>query len=140
MASPEDTIKRLAGALNRHDPYAVIGYYALDATIYDPMYPQPLKGWEAIRKDAQDFIKAFPDLQFSISNVKVQGDTATLEAAITGTHRGPIPGPQGPIAPTGKRIEFKGSAKLKFDSQGAIVEERREMDVAEFARQLGIKL
>jgi ketosteroid isomerase-like protein len=37
----------------------VASAYAPDATVYDPMYEQPLRGRDSIRQDIEDFFQAF---------------------------------------------------------------------------------
>ena len=66
-------------ALNKHDPQAFTASYATDATIVDPQYPEPLKGRDQIRKDITDFLKAFPDLRFTLDTVVERDDTLAFE-------------------------------------------------------------
>jgi len=70
MGKFEDSRRKLAAAMTKHDhPDAVANAYATDAVAYDPMYPEPLRGRDANRKEAAGFIRAFPDLRFEIVTV-----------------------------------------------------------------------
>jgi predicted ester cyclase len=73
-----------------------------------------------------------------MSNLVANDDAGWSEWAVTGTHKGIIPTPAGPIAPTNRFVEFS-DAKFVRVSRGLIVEERVFADTAEFMRQLGLK-
>ena len=134
----EDTVKRTLDAFNRHDAAAFAAQYAPDAVVYDPMYPQPLKGRDAIRKDVEDFFTAFPDIQFKVSSIMAKGDTGALEGQGTGTHTGPIAGPAGTIPGTNRRIEMPAAFFVRINDRGLLIEERRYMDMAGMMQQLGL--
>jgi len=134
----EDIVKRAADAVNRHDANAFAALYAPDAVAYDPMYPQPLRGRDAIRKDIEDFFKAFPDIQFKLSNIIARGDTIACEAEGTGTHRGPLAGPQGEIPATNRRLEMRAAFFVRINAQDLVAEERRYFDTAGMMQQLGL--
>jgi steroid delta-isomerase-like uncharacterized protein len=138
MATVEDVIRKTAQALTDHDADAAAKLYARDATVTDPFYPEPLRGEAAIRKDAADFIRAFPDLRFEVTNAISKGETAIAEGRITGTHKGPLTGPQGEIPPTNKRVDLRGAMFVRIGSDGKIVEERRYYDSGTIMRQLGL--
>ena len=140
MGKFEEVSRNLAKAITAHDLDALAKVYASDAVAYDPMYPAPLKGREAIKKDSADFFRAFPDLRFDISNVIEKDDgSGAGEVVMTGTHTGPLATPTGgEVPPTNKRIELKGAAFGRLNEKGEIVEERRYYDVGTILRQLGI--
>ncbi|MBI4337827.1 MAG: ester cyclase [Chloroflexi bacterium] len=136
----EDAIRKGLEAFNRHEVEGVAELYAPGATVYDPLYPQPLRGRESIKKDWQEFIKAFPDIRMTATHILATGDTAAVEAVLTGTHKGPLTGPTGTIPPTNRRVELRGSFFVRCDPQGQILEERRYFDTASMMAQLGMKL
>jgi steroid delta-isomerase-like uncharacterized protein len=140
MGKFEEASRKLAKAINAHDLDAVTKAYASDAIAYDPMYPEPLRGREAIKKDSADFFRAFPDLRFEISSVVEKDDgSGAGEVRMTGTHTGPLATPTGgEVPPTNKRIELKGAAFVRLNDKGEIVEERRYYDVGTILRQLGL--
>ena len=140
MGKFEDSRRRLAAAMTKHDPDAVGNAYASDAVAYDPMYPEPLRGRDAIRKEAAGFIRAFPDLRFEIVTVIDKDEkTGADEVRFSGTHTGPLESPTGAqIPPTNKRIDVKGATIVRLNERGEITEERRYYDVGTFLRQLGL--
>ena len=140
MGKFEDSRRKLAAAMIKHDPDAVGNAYATDAVAYDPMYPEPLRGRDAIRKEAAGFIRAFPDLRFEIVTVIEKDErTGADEVHFTGTFTGPMESPTGAqIPPTNKRIDVKGASFVRLNERGEITEERRYYDVGTFLRQLGL--
>jgi len=133
-----DVHKKGADAFNRHDLDGFVGIYSSDAVVNDPAYPEPLKGHEAIRKDISDFFTAFPDLQVRLVNSLATGDAIAAEWSMTGTHKGPLPGPSGTIQPTNKTFEVSIGTFETLDSAGRIAEEHRYYDQASLFTQLGI--
>lgn len=133
-----DTILEQIDALNRHDVAAFVGCYSPDAAVFDPQYPDLLRGRDAIAKDMSDFLAAFPDLAGRITRAVREGDTWAYEMAMTGTHTGPLPLPTGEVPATNKRIEVGGAIFARVDAQGRITEERRYYDLAGLLGQLGL--
>lgn len=127
-----------ADAVSRHDLEAFAGLYSPDAVVDDPSYPEPLKGRDAVRKDMADFTTAFPDVQVKVTNSIASGSTIAAEWSMTGTHKGPLPAPGGPIEATNKPFRMKVATFERLDSQGRIAEERRYYDLAGMMDQLGV--
>jgi steroid delta-isomerase-like uncharacterized protein len=125
-------------AWNRHDSGAYAAFYRDDATVQDPLYPEPLTGKEAIREDFEGFLTTFPDTEFTLGNVVASDDTVAFEVVARGTHEGPLPGPAGPIPATGRTMEMLIAAFARIDDQGLIVEERRYFDTGGLLQQLGL--
>jgi steroid delta-isomerase-like uncharacterized protein len=140
MGKYQDTSRKFADAFSKHDIEATAKLYASDAIAYDPMYPEPLRGRDAIRKDTANFFRAFPDLRLEVlTTIEKDERSGADEVRLTGTHTGPMQDPTGKeIPPTNKRIELKGAAFVKLNDRGEIVEERRYYDVGTMLRQLGL--
>jgi steroid delta-isomerase-like uncharacterized protein len=140
MGKIEDISRKLADTFTKHDLDALAKLYAEDAVAYDPMYPDALRGRDAIRKDAASFFRAFPDARFEIVNAIEKDDrNGAGEIRLTGTQTGPLETPMGDeIPPTNKRVELKGGAFVRLNERGEILEERRYYDVGTILRQLGI--
>src|SRR5439155_6885242 len=126
--------------INAHNVDAATTFYASDAIAYDPMYPEPLRGRDAIRKDTSTFLRAFPALRFEILSIVEKDDrNGAAEIRMTGTHTGPLESPTGEeIPPTKKRIELKGAVFGRLKDRGEIVEERSYYDVGTMLRQVEI--
>jgi steroid delta-isomerase-like uncharacterized protein len=124
--------------VNRHDLEAFAASFAEDATVYDPMYPEPLKGRAAIRRDMEEFMTAFPDLKGTLGTVVESGDTVAYEVIASGTHKGPFAGPTGPIPATNRILEMPIATFARMDDRGLVIEERRYYDLAGLMQQLGV--
>ncbi len=134
----EDPIKKLIEAWNRHDSDAMAPIYAADAVVQDP-FSGPVHGRENIKKDTDDFLRAFPDARISVpAGFLVGGDTVAAEFVMTGTHTGPLAGPTGAIPSTNRRLELRGAVFFRINAEGLITEERRHADTGSFMRQLGL--
>ena len=137
MAST-DIIRKAVEALNRHDPAGFAANYTEDAVIYDPYYPEPLRGRAAVQKDIEDFVRAFADMHNAIKLTMSEGNVIATEFAVTATHTGPLALPSGEIPATGKKLSFEGSVFSRCNSEGLIVEEHRYYDVLGQLVQLGL--
>jgi len=77
-----------------------------------------VSGLDAAVRDAQDFVAAFPDVIGSVQLVLASKDAVAGLAVVTGTHGGPLPGPDGkPIAATHKKIGYVMGLKRGFNVQ-----------------------
>lgn len=140
MSRFEDVRRNLAAAITRHDPDAIAKAFATDAVAYDPMYPEPIRGRDAIRAEAAGLIRGFPDLRFEITNAIAKDELfGADEVRLTGTNSGPLATPTGQeIPPTNKRIDLKGASFVRLNERGEVTEERRYYDVGTMLRQLGL--
>lgn len=130
---------RAAEAFNAHDPKAFAATYAEDAVVHDPLYPQPLKGRDAIEQDVVELLRAFPDARFTLGPALQDGETVAAEYNLRGTHQGPLASPNGEIPATGKSLDSNGAVFSKFNAEGEVVEERRYYDVAGLFAQLELQ-
>lgn len=112
-------------AFNRHDVNALSRLYDDEAELADPWYPEPLKGREAIREDAENLFTAFPDLRGEIFGQTGSGDTIALEVRLSGTQTGPLTTPRGGVPPSNKRMTLIGASFRRFSEHGLVLEERR---------------
>lgn len=135
----QEVVRSSVETFNQHDMDAFASLYAVNVVAYDPMYPEGLSGREAIRKDAEDFILAFPDIQIAvISSISSSGDSAAFEMELWGTHTGPLVTPDGSIPATNRRMNLRIGRFIRVDSQGAITADNRYYDTAGIAQQLGL--
>ena len=137
MPTVQEQVDRMRDAFDNYDTEAFAALYHPDAVVTDPMYPEPLQGVDAIKKDMEEFATAFPDLEGRFDRVIVDSDTCAMELTMQGTHTGLLHARSGDIPPTNKPIELHMSAFARFDDQGRIVEERRYYDTAAMFEQLG---
>ena len=66
---------------------------------------------------------AFPDAQITITDQIAEADTVATVWTLTGTHQGAWESPLGPIAPTGKPVQYTGTTTLRI-TDGKIAEVR----------------
>lgn len=130
--------KKEGEAINRHDADAYAEGYAKDATAFDPQYPEPLEGREAIRQDIVDFFTAFPDIKSKVLSIVASGNMLAFEVEMSGTHKGPLITPVGNIPASNKYMKTRGCRFMRIDSQGQITECNRYYDLAGIMHQLGL--
>lgn len=133
-----DVIGKAVDAFNKHDAAELAGQYAEDAVIYDPFYPEPLRGRAAAQKDMEDFFRAFPDASNAVRTTLENGSVVAAELAVKGTNKGPLALPGGEIPATGKPFTFEAGIFSRLNSRGEIVEEHRYFDMAGLLTQLGL--
>ena len=117
------SIDEFVKALNQHDLQAFQACYAKDCTVAIPEHPHPLKGREAVRKDFEKTLAAFPDMKYTLKNVMASGDTVAVELIGNGTHQA-------------NTLELPIAVFQKFNDEGLIEEERRYYDMALVIHQL----
>ena len=118
--------------------YGGTALYAAAAVVHDPIYPQPLKGRDAIEQDISDFRRGLPDARFVLGSILEAGQTAAFQYTVSGTHKGPLATPEGEISATGKTLTAEGAVFSRLNAQGEVVEERRYYDVAGMLAQMGL--
>jgi steroid delta-isomerase-like uncharacterized protein len=81
--------------------------------------------------------RAFPDQGNEPIAVRATEDAVLAEFWLVGTHLGPMPTPQGELAPTGRRVRVRMAAVFEFAPGGTgIVCERVYFDSSAVLRQL----
>lgn len=134
----QNTMKKAMDAISRHDANGFAALYAPDATAYDPQYPKPLKGREAVKEDIEDFFTAFPDIKAKVVSILSSGDLVASEVVMSGTHKGPLAGPTGTIPPTNRSVNIHIGRFIRVNKQGLITECNRYYDLAGLLQQLGL--
>ncbi|MBI4305376.1 MAG: ester cyclase [Chloroflexi bacterium] len=125
-------------AFNRHDFKTLAAKYDPNVVYSQPHTPQPLKGKEGAVKDLQGFVTAFPDARMEFTRVFNRGNSQAVEWVFRGTHKGPLPGPAGPIPPTNRTVQLKGVEILEVNTKGLITQELGYFDQAALMYQLGL--
>lgn len=136
--SAQDTIRTQTDAWNSRDAARIAAGYAAGVVVNDPAYPEPLRGQDAVAKDAGDFFAAFPDSRVRIERAIGQGDTAVYEGTMTGTHTGALAFPTGLVPATNRPVELKIAGIITVDDTGIITSENRYYDVMGMLAQLGL--
>lgn len=90
-------------------------------------------GPDGVRHMVAAWRSAFPDLQFTLDDLLVEGDKVVARWTCRGTHHGVFRG----MAPTGTRVTFTGMTLSRI-AQGHIVEQWTVEDGVSLYHQLGI--
>ncbi len=92
-----------------------------------------------IDKNAKVFATAFPDLVGESELTLVSGNDILSVVLLKGTHKGALPGPQGEIAATNKKIGYLALQHIQTTPDGRLVQkERFAYDGGTFMSQLGL--
>jgi steroid delta-isomerase-like uncharacterized protein len=135
----QSIIQKQINDFNGHHIDAFVAPYAAEAKSLDPYYEQPLIGKEAIRQDIIDFFQGFPDIKGNITGqILISGNTAAFELELTGTHKGNLPSPNGPIPPTNRNVRILMARFLEFTGDGKIKSDNRYYDTMSIMAQLGL--
>jgi len=134
----EARVQKIMDAFNRHDAAGFASAYASNAIVYDPQYPEPLRGRDSVRQDIETFFQTFPDISGAAQRVFEKGNETAFEASFKGTNKGALKTPAGDVPPTNKAVSMAGAIFVRFNSQGEIEEERRYFDMASMMAQLGV--
>jgi steroid delta-isomerase-like uncharacterized protein len=77
-------------------------------------------------------MKAFPDLKWTVEDMRAEGDTVAIRYTMTGTHEGPFAG----VEATGRAIRAESMAFYRL-AHGKIVEERAQLDMLSILQHMG---
>jgi steroid delta-isomerase-like uncharacterized protein len=99
---------------------------------HDVALPAPLRGREGVRRQAEGYRSAFPDLDLEIEGQIAEADCVCTRWTARGTHRGDLFG----IPATQRSVAVEG---VSFDRlrDGRIVESRTTWDTLGLMQQLG---
>src|SRR6266545_3207895 len=91
-------------AWNSHNMESVLDFYSPDYVGSDVGQSALLLGHKGLRAMLERYWRAFPDLQFSVTDKIIQASRATIVWVAEGTHQGPIMN----IPPTGHKVRVSG--------------------------------
>jgi steroid delta-isomerase-like uncharacterized protein len=94
-----------------------------------------LRGHDELRQYMEAMWEAFPDGVLAFGTQVFADGIAATEVVFTGTHTGPMPGPNGPLPPTGKTVTTH-SVSILHIKDGLIASERVYGDQLEMMTQL----
>jgi hypothetical protein len=132
----------LDNAWNSQDWDTFDKMHAETIVVYWPGQPEPTRGNNAHRDEAQQFFEAFPDNRMGNDPYVALfgGDDWTCSVAnFTGTMRGRMTGPEKrTFQPTNKEFQVEFCTVAHWDEEGEIVEKRVFYDLVGLMRQLGL--
>ena len=122
------------------DEIFVGGKFEAIDVCFDPGYvryecasPEPVRGPQGVKEQAQGYRTAFPDVQMTIEDQVAEGDRVVTRWTARGTHQGELFG----IDPTGKQVTITGVTIDRF-SGGKIAESWDTWDTFGLMQQLGV--
>lgn len=136
----EDSLKVIESiemAMNARDWSAWDDLHAENVVLHSPDSPGPTEGRANVQAWYKAFTDGFPDLDVKQLRLFASGDWVVGEYSVTGTHTGPLPGPEGEIAPTNNKVTM-GSATVYRVEGGKVAEIHEYFDQMSFLGQLGL--
>ena len=91
------------------------------------------KGIDAFKKGITALTKAFPDAQWTLTEIAAEGNKVFVKQQVQGTHKGQFQN----IAPTNRSVSNEGFAIYEF-KDGKIISHQIQTDRLGFLQQLGV--
>ena len=120
-------------AWNSHDMERVLSFYSPDCVGSDVGQADLLRGHADLRTMLKMYWRAFPNLQFVVTNTIVQDSSVAIVWVAEGTHQGPIMN----IPPTGRQVEVRGVSIIEVED-GLVVRGEHIWDLAGMLRKMGL--
>lgn len=130
LATYTDIINK---AWNSHDLESVLRFYSPDYVGSDVGQPTPQRGHQGLRDMLQTYWKAFPDLQFVVTDKLIQNSRLAIVWVAQGTHQGPIMN----IPATGHKVQVRGMSVINVED-GLVVRGQYVWDLAGMLRHMGL--
>lgn len=132
--SPDANIELIRGAqedFNAGDLDGCVARLTPDFVINLAGLPEPMRGRDAWRQNAEVMRRAFPDVQVHIQDIFSAGDRVAVRLILRGTHTGEFVG----LPATGRKAEYVSHEFYRV-SDGQIAEEWICSDTATLMRQI----
>lgn len=100
---------------------------------HDPQSPVVSSGTESYKQFVSHYLKAFPDLHFTIDDEVADEQTIVSRWTATGTHQGDLPG----IPRTGRKFSVTGISMARVKN-GKFIESWNNWDTLGLMQQLGV--
>src|ERR1051325_7403230 len=130
LATYIDSIKQ---AWNSHDIESVLRLYAPEYVGSDVGQLTPQRGHQGLSEMLQTYWRAFPDLQFVVTDRVIEASRVVVVWVAVGTHQGPIMN----IPPTGHKVQVRGMSLITVED-GLVVHGQSLWDMAGMLRHLGL--
>lgn len=126
----EELFRRTVESLNERDFDGFAETHTGDVVLHD--HDETLRGVEAAVQQEQDLFDAFPNMEYTLEDVLVEGDMLAGRWRVTGTHKGEFHG----IPPTGEEVDIPASGICRVED-GKIAEVWLIYDRLGLLQQLG---
>jgi steroid delta-isomerase-like uncharacterized protein len=123
----------LTAAWNAHDPQAAAALCAQDYEGENVGEATPHRGPAGMAASVATYLRAFPDLHFTVDDVVIEGERVVQVWRAHATHRGPLLN----IPASGRSIQVRGASLLTF-RDGKLWRALHIWDVAGLLRAIGL--
>jgi steroid delta-isomerase-like uncharacterized protein len=130
-------IDRYNAAWNDHDVDAIVALHTEDSVFENHVTGDAYAGREAIGKAIHGIFAVFPDLAFETRRAYVRDDLVVQEWTARGTHGGTMTRSGIEVAPTGRKVEYKGMDVIPI-RDGLVARKDVYSDSVTLLRQLGL--
>ena len=139
MDGPElqDFIDRYNAAWNDHDVESIVSMHTDDSVFENHVTGDVNVGREQIARAIEGIFSVFPDLHFETRRAYIREDLVVQEWTASGTHEGPMTRSGIEVAPTGRRVEYKGMDVIPI-RDGLVARKDVYSDSVTLLRQLGL--
>jgi steroid delta-isomerase-like uncharacterized protein len=131
--NPVDVARSAFAAWNAHDVEQILTLNTSDVVLESDTNPAPVRGHDELRRFAQAYLTAFPDLRFDVEESFASGDRVASRWTATGTHRGEFRG----VPATGRAVTIHGCTVNQV-RDGKTARAWTYWDSATLMRQLGL--
>jgi steroid delta-isomerase-like uncharacterized protein len=133
----QDFIDRYNDAWNAHDVDAIVEMHTEDSVFENHVTGDVNVGREQIGAAIRGIFSVFPDLSFEGRRQYVREGLVVQEWTARGTHEGTMTRGGIEVAPTGKRVEYKGMDVIPI-RDGLVARKDVYSDSITLLRQLGL--
>ena len=117
---------------NQGDESAIDKFISVNTVGNDPQFGT---GRESFRKKWREWQRAFPDINFRIDDVIVEGNKVVTRWHLTGTQSGPLEG----MPPSNKKVAVDG-VSIDEIKNGKLISGFDAWDSLNFRKQLGLPI
>jgi steroid delta-isomerase-like uncharacterized protein len=133
----QELIDRYNTAWNAHDVEVIVVLHTEDSVFENHTTGDLSVGREQIAAAIAGIFRVFPDLSFETRRQYVREDLVVQEWTARGTHLGPMTRSVVELAPTGRRVEYRGMDVIPFQD-GLVARKDVYSDGVTVLRQLGL--
>jgi steroid delta-isomerase-like uncharacterized protein len=127
-AAAESIATKWSAAWNSHDPAKIVALFAGDGVYEDVPFGSTNRGTAALRKYAEDYFAAVPDMKTVVTGSSLKSGSGYVEWVFSGTDVG--------LYKTGKTFSVRGVSIIAAKN-GKITRDRDYYDLAALMKQVG---
>ena len=133
----QEFIDRYNAAWNAHHVDAIVALHPDDSVFENPVTGDVNVGREQIGSAISGIFAVFPDLSFETRRAYIREDLVVQEWTARGTHQGTMTRSGIEVAPTGKKVEYRGMDVIPI-RDGLVARKDVYSDSVTLLRQLGL--